>query len=128
MTTSSEIEKINKILDLDSVQDAFAQAHRADILPFLFRVRGEPYSLEDYPQFREMYSAEYVPDSIFMCGRQIGKSMNLSRSEVLDMLTIPHFQILFVAPLQSQTQRYSTLYLKEAIGSCSTAVALQHIT
>lgn len=127
MTTFSEIEKVDELLELESVKDYFAAAHRADILPFLFRVRGEPYSLENYPQFREMYSAEYVPDTIFMCGRQIGKSMNLSRSEILDMLTIPHFQILFVAPLQSQTQRYSTLYLKEAIGSCSTACALQHV-
>lgn len=60
-----------------------------------------------------------------MCGRQIGKSLNLSRSEVLDSLTIPHLQTLYVAPLQAQTQRYSTLYLKESINSCFLALANQ---
>ena len=102
-----------------------AELHRADLLPLLFRVRGAPYSLENHPQFREMYSADYAPDTIFMCGRQLGKSMNLSRSEIMDLLTVPHLQILFVAPLESQTSRYSTLYLKEAINSCPIAVQLQ---
>jgi len=105
--------------------ESIANVERSDLLPFTFRVRGAPYSLQDYPQFREMYGQEYVPDSIFMCGRQIGKSMNLSRSEVLDCIGIPHFQILFVAPLQAQTQRYSTLYLREAIASCDVANWLQ---
>ena len=98
---------------------------RADLLPHLFKIRGQPYSLTDYPQFKSMYGRQYVPDTIYMCGRQTGKSLNLSRSEVLDMLTIPHLQILYVAPLQQQTQRYSTLYMTEAIQSCDVARALQ---
>jgi hypothetical protein len=72
-----------------------------------------------------MYSADYAPDTIFMCGRQLGKSMNLSRSEIMDLLTVDHMQLLFVAPLEAQTSRYSTLYLKEAINSCPLAVQLQ---
>jgi hypothetical protein len=72
-----------------------------------------------------MYDTEYVPDTLFMCGRQIGKSTNLSRSEVLDAVTIPHYQILFVAPLQSQTHRYSQLVLGEALKSCPLATAYQ---
>lgn len=100
-------------------------SERADILPQLFRVRGEPYSLEDYPQFKVMYGREYVTDTLFMTARQLGKSMNLSRSEVMDMISIPHFQILYVAPLQSQAQRYSTLYMTEAIQSCFPAKLLQ---
>ena len=51
--------------------------------------------------------------------------MNLSRSEVLDAISVPHMQLLYVAPLQQQTMRYSTLYLTEAISSCFAAVALQ---
>jgi len=52
-------------------------------------------------------------------------SINLSRSEVLDLISIPQLQILYVAPLQQQTQRYSTLYLLEAIQSCALARQLQ---
>ena len=98
---------------------------RHEFLPFLFRIKGQPYSLVDYPQFSEMYGDTYAPDTIWMCGRQIGKSLNLSRSEVLDAIQIPHLQVLYVAPLQAQTQRYSIIYLKESINSCQLAIDKQ---
>lgn len=74
---------------------------------------------------RQMYSNEYARRTMFMAGRQIGKTLNLSRSETLDMITVPNFQILYVAPLQDQSKRYSTLYLNEAIQSCAWAKRLQ---
>lgn len=98
---------------------------RHELLPFLFSVRGKPYSVKDYPQFETMYAKDYPADMIFLCGRQLGKSINLSRSEILDLLITPHLQILYVAPLQQQTQRYSTLYVTEAIQSCGLARDLQ---
>jgi hypothetical protein len=98
---------------------------RSDLLPHLFQIRGKPYHLDDYPQCTSFYPKEYPRDMIWLCGRQIGKSMNLSRSEVLDLVQIPFFQCLYVAPLQSQAQRYSQLYLREAISTCKPAVALQ---
>jgi len=52
-------------------------------------------------------------------------STNLSRSEVLEAISRPYFQILYVAPLQQQSYRYSTLYLSEAISSCDYAIKLQ---
>ena len=51
--------------------------------------------------------------------------MTLSRSEVFLPLCIPQFQLLYVAPLQEQTRRYSDLYLTEAIRSCPLAQMLQ---
>lgn len=100
---------------------------RAELLPSLFRVRGELYSLDNYPQFKEMYTRHVIPDTIYMCGRQLGKSMNLSRSEILDCLIMDHFQILYVAPLQQQTHRYSALYLQEAINSCAVGDIAQDV-
>lgn len=99
--------------------------HRSELLPSLFKIRGAPYSLDNYPQFKPMYDSEYVPDTLFICGRQIGKSLNLSRSEIFDLISVEHLQLLYVAPLQQQTQRYSTLYLTEAINSCEAARMLQ---
>ncbi len=58
----------------------------------------------------------YVMDGIV-----VHNSLNLSRIEVLDALSSPELQLLYVAPLQSQSQRYSTLYLNEAIKSCELA-------
>lgn len=125
MDTPLSVSGIKAAAEDPKVAEAFSALHRADILPHLFKVRGQPYSLEDYPQFRQMYADEYVPDTLYMCGRQVGKSLNLSRLEVFDLITIPELQLLYVAPLQQQAHRYSTLYLNEAIQSCPVAVALQ---
>lgn len=103
----------------------FRDMRRSDLLPVLFGVRGQRFDLEDYPQFRDLYDLEYRPQLLYKCGRQVGKSMNLSRYEVMNCIQIPHFQILYVAPLQSQTNRYSSLYLKEAINTCAYAKYLQ---
>lgn len=113
------------ILKRPDLISRFQAIHRADLLPFLFKIRGEPYSLKDHVQLREFFSNEYTRNTILLCGRQVGKSLSLSRSEILDMITTPNLQVLYVAPLQSQAQRYSTLYTKEAIQSCPFAVKLQ---
>lgn len=74
----------------------------------------------------QTYDIEVEIDNNFLADHIVShNSMNLSRSEVLDLVTIPHFQILYVAPLQSQTQRYSILYMTEAINSCFPARLLQ---
>ena len=98
---------------------------RSDALPGFFKIHGKPYSLDDFPQFKILYDGAYVPDVIYLCGRQVAKSTNLSRFEVFNCLQIPHYQVLYVAPLQSQTHRYSSLYLKEAISTCKWARHLQ---
>lgn len=128
-----EFMNTNPKLD-DSVMTAAYEAayksavdspNRAHLLPALFQLKGKPYSIKDYPQFAPMYSRSVSPDTIYMSARQLGKSMNLSRSEVLDCMTSPHIQVLYVAPLQKQTQRYSQLYLRDAITSCEHARFLQ---
>ncbi len=55
----------------------------------------------------------------------VHNSMSLSRSEIYNLLSIPEFQLLYVAPLQEQTRRYSDLYINEAIQSCPLAQQLQ---
>ncbi len=109
----------------DKLVKVMAGISRWDLLPILFQIRGEPYTLVDYPQFETFYSKNYARDTIWMCGRQVSKSTNLSRSEILDAVQIPFFQILYVAPLQSQAQRYSALYLRESITTCKPALMLQ---
>ena len=54
----------------------------------------------------------------------VHNSMSLSRSAAFDLLSIPNFQILYVAPLQEQARRFSDLYLNEAFKSCP---LIQHL-
>ena len=104
---------------------ALRSVRRSDWLPALFKIRGQRYSLDNYPQFREMYDRPFIYNILWICGRQVGKSLGLSRSEVMAAASIQHFQILYVSPLQQQSQRYSLMYLSEAISSFSVARELQ---
>jgi hypothetical protein len=118
-------EEIEALLHDQDFQKRIAAIKRSDLLPAMFKIHGTEYSLHDYPQFCALYDALYVPEVIFMCGRQVAKSTNLSRYEVMNCMQIPHFQVLYVAPLQSQTHRFSSLYLRESITTCQYARFLQ---
>ena len=119
------IKQIPKLVKIKEIMEQIRGSNRSDLLPYLFRVKGEPFSLKDRPQFGVMFEKTLYPDMIVISGRQLGKSMTLSRSEVFMPLCIPQFQLLYVAPLQEQTRRYSDLYLTEAIRSCPLAQKLQ---
>jgi len=99
----------------------FSKVKRSSLLPAFFSINGKPYSLENFPQFKSLFDGNYVPESIYMTGRQVSKSVSLSRYEVLNCLLIPHYQVLYVAPLQEQSRRFSIMYLHEAIETCPLA-------
>jgi len=115
-------EHMNSAAGLEDVRGRVAVE---DLLPALFKIRDLPYRLDDYPQMGVVYHREWAPDSILMCGRQVAKSTNFSRSEILMALAIRNFQVVYAAPLQSQSNRYSSLYLNEAIRTCHLASELQ---
>lgn len=119
------VKKIPNLVKTAEVSSQIASTNNAELLPHLFRIKGEPFTLHDRPQFDVMFEKTLYPDMIVMSGRQLGKSVTLSRSEVFQALCIPQLQLLYVAPLQEQTRRYSDLYLTEAIRSCSLAQQLQ---
>ncbi len=95
--------QIRELLDGDIVYDEVVSVEDHGVRDtFDLTVAGEEHN--------------YVMDGIV-----VHNSLNLSRIEVLDALSVPELQLLYVAPLQSQSQRYSTLYLNEAIKSCELA-------
>jgi len=121
--TAADLVKLAKSSDFKA---DLAKINRWDILPALFRAKGKPYSLKGREQFSILFSNELVRETIVMSGRQLGKSMSLSRSEGLDLASVDNLQMLYVAPLQEQTRRYSDLYLNEAIRSCPLLQVLQN--
>lgn len=120
--TAEELVRISKSKDFMS---QLGKINRWDLLPALFRVKGKPFSLAGRDQFSVLFSPEIVRETIVMSGRQLGKSMSLSRSEGYDLASVDNLQILYVAPLQEQTRRYSDLYFSEAIRSCPLLQTLQ---
>ena len=116
---------IKGLLGDENFTNALKQIERHDLLPHLFSIRNEPFTIEDYPQFQPMYYTDAPSTLVYLCGRQIAKTTNLSRSEILDSITIPNFQTLYISPLKSQADRYGSLYLYEALTTCKIAKAMQ---
>ena len=124
MSNPSEADLV-RLAKTDAFKSDLSKVKRWDLLPALFRVKGQPFSLVGREQFSVLFSDEMVRETIIMSGRQLGKSMSLSRSEIFNLLSIPNFQILYIAPLQEQARIYSDLYVNETIQSCPLAQRLQ---
>lgn len=118
-------DELIKIANNPDVLSCVKNLNRWDLLPYLFKVKGQPFSLNGREQFSVLFSEEMVRELIVMSGRQLGKSMSLSRSELYDAMCIPNFQRLYIAPLQEQARIYSDLYVSEAIKSSPLAEKLQ---
>ena len=71
--TSDDLALINEYLGTPDGVSACRRLRRGDMLPGLFKLRGVPMSLKDHVQFHAMYADEYAADTLFMCGRQVGK-------------------------------------------------------
>jgi len=107
------------------VSESLRNLDRWKLLPLLFRIKNKPFSIDGREQFHVLFAKEMVREQIILSGRQLGKSVSLSRSEIFNLLSKPNYQILYVAPLQEQTRRYSDLYINETIQSCPLATILQ---
>lgn len=123
--TRDKIDELIAFTNTEEFKNGLSTINRWDLLPALFRVKGKPFSLEGREQFSVLFDREMARETIIMSGRQLGKSMSLSRSEIFNLLSIPNFQMLYIAPLQEQARIYSDLYVNEAIQSCSLAQCLQ---
>ena len=120
-----DIRKFTGMVNDPKFHVELSKVERWDLLPGLFKVHGTPFSIDDRPQFRPMFAKELTQNTIIISGRQVGKSMSLSRSEILLLLQVPYFQTLYVAPLKDQAMRYANDYIVEAIRSCPLAAKLQ---
>ena len=62
---------------------------RSELLPFLFRVKGKPFSLNGREQFDTLFAKEMVRETIVMSGRQCGKCKKCTKKE--DYLTLREY-------------------------------------
>ena len=108
--------------------DAHGNSDR-EALPVSLR-DGDAYfdsveSIEELPE-EECLDLEIRDHHNFMLDNIcVHNSMSLSRSEGYDLASVNNLQILYVAPLQEQTRRYSDLYFSETIRSCPLLQTLQ---
>jgi hypothetical protein len=84
-------------------------------LPYFFRWNGKPFTLIDHFLFEPLFKVEVPSQMLFMCGRQVGKTLSISAHQVLLCWLIPGFRRLVVAPLHVHVERMSVDYIRPLI-------------
>jgi hypothetical protein len=103
---------------IDSCREALmaiAEVSIVPLLPLLFRLRGQPYSLENHFPMEPLFKKKQSPRFLFRCGRQVSKSTSLASQGVAHSATTPNFNSLFITPLFEQCRRFSANYVRPFI-------------
>lgn len=80
---------------------------RSELVEKVFTLKGKPFSFNKREMFRLIYDKPQK-NSVYMMGRQMGKSTTLANEILMDALLIPWFTTLFVTPREQQTRTFST--------------------
>jgi hypothetical protein len=85
------------------------------LLPLVFRLNREPYTLEDHFFFEPWFSTLQASSITWCTGRQVGKSMTMAASTCLRALLVPGYKTLHITPLYNMIHRFSVNYVKPFI-------------
>ena len=80
---------------------------RSTLVEKVFTLKGKPFSFKKREMFRLIYDKPQK-NSVYMMGRQMGKSTTLANEILMDSLLTPWFNTLFVTPREKQTRTFST--------------------
>lgn len=87
------------------------------LLPLLFNYGGQAIALDDYPMMEPLYTLIRPPRLLLLCSRQVGKTVNMVTTTLLESLWTPHLNTLFVSPFYETVRRVSTDYFAGMIES-----------
>lgn len=89
-----------------SDSDYAIKVRRSDWVTALIHLEGKPFSLADYPFYRQVYDSDF--DALLLkTGRQVAKSTTLANFLIAEACSLPHWKSLFIAPTQEQTKKFS---------------------
>lgn len=75
---------------------------------------GKPFSLYEYPFYDSLYEGIF-PDTLLMCGRQVGKSVSAACFTVCEAVAVPYFKSLYISPTHKQTSIFSNTRISKLI-------------
>lgn len=82
----------------------------------LLLLKGNPLDLAEYLPMTEVYDCD--PDSLTVkASRQVGKTASLGAVLTLKAIAIPYSTSIYIAPLSTQSSRFSTSYLDPYLNS-----------
>lgn len=77
------------------------------LLPALFNLRGEPYSLDQHFVFEPLFDLNGPRRMLSKTARQVGKTQNYAARALCMAATNKNFRVLVISPVYDQTLRYS---------------------
>lgn len=90
------------------------------LIPFLalLKLNGATMNLRWHFQFAPMYNTVQAPNTVWMCGRQLGKSFAMCSSSGLRSSLIPSYHQLLIQPRADQIQRLNSTVYQPLLRSC----------
>jgi hypothetical protein len=85
------------------------------LLPMLFRLRGECYTLDNHFPFEPLFRTQSPNELTLIAGRQVAKSTSMAAWLIATSMTRAYFSSLYVAPLFEMTRRFSSNYVQPFI-------------
>lgn len=100
--------------------DLIRKGQLRTLIPFLtlLKLNGATMSLKWHFQFAPMYNTVQAPNTVWMCGRQLGKSYALCSSSGLRSALVPSYHQLIVQPRADQIQRLNSTVYQPLLRSC----------
>jgi len=111
ISTEERITRFSKLVSAGGVRTC------KDILPALFQLNGQPYSLDDHFPFEDIYRLAMAPAQVWRTGRQVAKTTNMATFGITACVSIPNFKSLYITPLFEQIRRFSAMYVQPFINN-----------
>jgi hypothetical protein len=88
-----------------------------NLVPSSISFQGKPLDiLHRRPMFSPMFRKERTAlKDVYMCGRQIGKTVSISSSILMNCWWREFFRLLYVAPMSIYTQRLHSMFMQPMI-------------
>jgi hypothetical protein len=115
------VRPLHELSDAERMQKFFATMRQGGLpnlgplLPIMFNLSGEPYTLNDHFPFGPMFRTRLPQRQTLKTGRQVSKSTTLASQGIARSITIPYFNTLYVTPLFEMVRRFSSLYVRNFI-------------
>ena len=101
------------IIFLDNLDEARPQlkgrprTRPSDIAKAILTIKGRPYSLDDRKIMREFLMDNAAHNILIVGGRQIEKSTTMAAKMLIYAITIPYFNVVYVAPSPEQRKIFA---------------------
>lgn len=87
------------------------------MVPLSISFQGKPLDiLHRRPMFQEMFKKERpVLKDVYICGRQLGKTVSISSSILMHCWWRDYFRMLYISPMSIYTQRLHSMFMQPMI-------------